>query len=167
MEQKATVTTYGAAEARTARRTEALLKEFARNTTERLEKEIDTALHRRYGKNPNPAILCRVQQEWRAMQERECVLDVAALWETAQWLRTSGQPYWMGSFAGANLLLYLLGITNTNPLPPHLYCPKCHRVIWKEEYKDGFDKIEINVSHFISLHHRCFDGVIIPFLESL
>lgn len=114
-------------------------KATARAIADRLEQEVYDALHRQYCTNPDPLILKRLRQELTAMQERECVLDVAALYETTQWLKKRGHPYWMSGFAGSGFLLYLLGITSTNPLPPHLHCPKCHRIIWKGEYKDGFD----------------------------
>lgn len=42
---------------------------------------------------------------------------------------------------GGSLIAYLLGITETNPLPPHYYCPSCKRVSFVEEkaYPSGFD----------------------------
>ena len=43
--------------------------------------------------------------------------------------------------AGGSFIVYLLGISETNPLPPHFYCPKCRRVefVDAEEYSSGFD----------------------------
>lgn len=42
---------------------------------------------------------------------------------------------------GSSFLAYLLGITETNPLPPHRYCPRCRRVdrLAVDEYPSGFD----------------------------
>ena len=43
--------------------------------------------------------------------------------------------------AGGSLIAYLLGITETNPLPPHLYCKKCKRVNFVDPilYPSGLD----------------------------
>lgn len=43
--------------------------------------------------------------------------------------------------AGGSFIVYLLGISEVNPLPPHTYCPKCKRVefVDTEEYPSGFD----------------------------
>lgn len=37
---------------------------------------------------------------------------------------------------GNSLLLFLLEITNVNPLPRHLYCPKCHTFHWGHKQSD-------------------------------
>ena len=43
--------------------------------------------------------------------------------------------------AGGSLVVYLMGISETNPLPPHFYCPGCKPVefVDAEEYPSGFD----------------------------
>ena len=43
--------------------------------------------------------------------------------------------------AGGSFIVYLLGISEVNPLPPHTYCPKCKRVefVDAEVYPSGFD----------------------------
>ena len=43
--------------------------------------------------------------------------------------------------ASGSFIVYLMGISETNPLPPHFYCPKCKRVefVDVEEYPSGFD----------------------------
>jgi len=47
--------------------------------------------------------------------------------------------YRLGGTAVSGSIPYLLGIHDVNPLPPHLHCTKCQKVIWKDDYKDGFD----------------------------
>ncbi len=43
--------------------------------------------------------------------------------------------------AGGSFIVYLMGISETNPLPPHTYCPRCRRVefVDAEEYPSGYD----------------------------
>ena len=43
--------------------------------------------------------------------------------------------------AGGSFIVYLMGISETNPLPPHLYCPTCRRVEFVDagQYPSGFD----------------------------
>ena len=43
--------------------------------------------------------------------------------------------------AGSSFIVYLLGISETNPLPPHYYCPNCKAVefVNETEWASGFD----------------------------
>lgn len=38
-----------------------------------------------------------------------------------------------------SIIDYLMGLTMVNPLTPHYYCPKCHRVEEVDNVNDGFD----------------------------
>lgn len=104
-----------------------------------LKETIAESLHARYGPTPDAAIVKRVQEEWAAMEASGGVEDVAALHELTLWLKERREPYWVRGTPGASLILYLLGITAGNPLPPHYYCPRCHSVIWRSDCADGFD----------------------------
>ncbi|WP_304973810.1 DnaB-like helicase C-terminal domain-containing protein [uncultured Alistipes sp.] len=101
--------------------------------------DIESALHRRYGPAPNPAVTERVREEWAAMEAAGDIEDVAALYDLALWMKEWREPYWLRGTPGASLILYLLGITAGNPLPPHYYCPQCHAVRWISGCRDGFD----------------------------
>lgn len=39
-------------------------------------------------------------------------------------------PFLLRNSLGSTFVAYLLGITAINPLPPHLYCPMCRRIVW-------------------------------------
>ena len=106
---------------------------------ESIEADIHTALHRKYGTNPDPLIVKRMRQELTALREVDATAELAAVYEFSAWLKHNKHPYWLGGTAVSGLIPYLLGIYDVNPLPPHLYCPECQKVIWKEDHKDGFD----------------------------
>lgn len=106
---------------------------------DKLRQIIDTALVQKYGKKPDELIVKRITEEWTAMERTNVIHDVAALYELAVWLKQNRYPYWMRSCSGSSFILYLLGITTGNPLPPHYYCPKCKSVQWQTLYTDGFD----------------------------
>lgn len=105
-----------------------------------MEQEIDHALHRAYGDTPDPAIVKRVRSEWTALLEVDEAADLAAAYELSLWLKKNRHPYnCLAGYTASGFLPYLLGMTDVNPLSPHLHCQKCHRIIWKPEYKDWFD----------------------------
>ena len=104
---------------------------------EMLEEELWDARKNKYGREPE--IFKRVRQEWTALLEVDAITELAAVYEFAAWLKHNKHPYRLGGAAASGMIPYLLGIHDVNPLPPHLYCPECHKVIWKDDYKDGFD----------------------------
>lgn len=102
--------------------------------------DIYDALYKRYGADPDAVVSKRVQDEWDALMRSGTVLDAAALYELTLWLRETQSPYLLCEGAGASFLFFLLGMSLGNPLPPHSYCPKCHRVDWESYiFRDGFD----------------------------
>ena len=103
-----------------------------------LYQTIIDALHENYGSSPDSALDKRIQQEWHRLEEMDAVLDVVALYEITKWMRENGYAYW-ATLGGGSFIFYLLKIINANPLPPHYLCPKCKSIVWKHEYKDGFD----------------------------
>ena len=110
---------------------------------ESIEADINTALHRKYGNDPDPQITKRVRRELSALREvgayQNALQDLAAAFEMSRWLKNKEIPFFVEYTTASGLIPYLLGITHTNPLPPHTFCPKCKKLIWKHTYKDGFD----------------------------
>jgi len=104
---------------------------------EMLEEELWDARQNKYGREPE--VFKRARQEWIALLEVDAIAELAAVYEFAAWLKQHKHPYRLGGDAVSGLIPYLLGIYDVNPLPPHLYCPECQKVIWKEDHKDGFD----------------------------
>lgn len=110
---------------------------------ESIEADINTALHCKYGTNPDPLIVKRMRQELTALREvdafQNTLQDLAAAFELSRWLKAKGVPFFVEYTTASGLIPYLLGITHTNPLPPHTFCPVCKKLIWNHTYKDGFD----------------------------
>lgn len=102
---------------------------------------LDDAVAEKYGTMPNEVIKKRIEEEWYAINRSELILDIAAMYEIVQWLKEHRYPYWMRGCTGSSFILYMLGITTGNPLPPHLYCPECKTIEFFSQYRDGFDII--------------------------
>lgn len=105
---------------------------------EKLRSIVQTALCEKYGDNPDDRIIKRVEEEWAAMERCDFVAEAAVLYELTTWLKKNQYPYISLGGSGSSFILYLLGITRGNPLPPHQYCPRCKKVWWHLG-KDGFD----------------------------
>ena len=110
---------------------------------ESIEADIHFALHRMYGANPDPLIVKRMRQELTALREvdasQNALQDLAAVYELSRWLKAHNIPFFVEHVTASGLIPYLLGITHTNPLPPHTVCPECKKLHWNRGYKDGFD----------------------------
>lgn len=120
-----------------------MLSRYANMSRKEIENDlygkIQNEFQEKYGKNPDPLIKQRLEEEWNAVKVSNMIFDIAALYEIVLWLRQNNYPYWLRGTAGSSFLLYLLGITKGNPLPAHCYCPKCKTVYWNHLYSDGFD----------------------------
>ena len=120
---------------------------------QKLYAEIQSALHKKYGENPNPLVLKRVKEEWKFLckyhsiedgwkdfPEQQAIVAFAFMHDLGRWLRHNNYPYWNRGTGASSFILYLLDVTFVNPLPAHYHCPSCHQIYWKnDEYKDGFD----------------------------
>lgn len=101
-----------------------------------LEEELRYCWYRKYGKIQNAK---RLLHEWVALLEVDTITELAAVYEFTAWLKENKHPYRLCGTALTGFVPYLLGLHEINPLPPHLYCPVCKKVIWRRDYKDGFD----------------------------
>ncbi|MDO4562668.1 MAG: DnaB-like helicase C-terminal domain-containing protein [Clostridia bacterium] len=100
---------------------------------------VQSAVSDQYGNTPDSEITERVRQEWNAMERSNSVLDVAALFELTLWLKENNIPYMVRGCGGSSFILFLLGVTFGNPMPPHYHCPHCHTIHWATNHLDGFD----------------------------
>ncbi|MBQ7884436.1 MAG: hypothetical protein IJ320_08795 [Phascolarctobacterium sp.] len=100
---------------------------------------IQSTLKQNYGKKPDTLILNRVKEELAWMQCANMYFTIGFLYELTERLKQMNIPYRVKNSGNASFILYLLGITRINPLPPHYYCPHCHSVIWDNTSKCGID----------------------------
>lgn len=80
-------------------------------------------LHEKYGDSPDPRIRKRTDLELRLMEMYHLADQLRAVYDLSVDLKEKHIPYAMGGESGNSLILYLLGITETNPLPAHYYDP--------------------------------------------
>lgn len=101
--------------------------------------KIQSTLKQNYGKTPDTLILNRVKEELDWMQRANMYSTIRLLYELTERLKQMNIPYSVKNSGNASFILYLLGITRINPLPPYYYCPHCHLVIWDNTSKCGID----------------------------
>lgn len=115
------------------------------NATQKANKRLElkrilrVKLQEKYGLRPEAYISERLEDEWRAVEKLGLVDHILLLVRLVRWLKKKQYPYWMRGTASSSLMLYLLGVTRSNPLPAHYYCPTCKKVMWMVGCKDGFD----------------------------
>lgn len=105
-----------------------------------LESRIQEALREKYGTNPDHVITKRTEEEKEAIESSGSLAEFVSFINIINWVKENGSPYWVAGSVGSSFILYLLGITRGNPLPPHLYCPKCHKTYFGVLSGDGFDR---------------------------
>ncbi len=120
---------------------------------QKLYAEIQSALHKKYGENPDPLILKRVKEEWNFLckyhsieaawddsPKQQAIVEFAFMHDLTRWFRHNNYPYKNNFGLSSSFIFYLLDASSVNPLPAHYHCPHCHKIYWKDdEYKDGFD----------------------------
>ncbi len=111
--------------------------------TERLSAMLDKALWEKYGENAPEEIRMRASEEMEQIKASGWEGDFLRAYQITRRLSQAGVPWFLSGAEGGNsFVAYLLGITQVNPLPPHYYCPKCKRIEFVSEVKDGFDLSE-------------------------
>lgn len=74
-----------------------------------------------------------------------------------------GEHIFVRGTTGASFIAYLLGATDINPLPRHVYCPQCHTALFLGKEK-VFEKASVKCSCKAEL---LIDGQDIPFESNL
>ncbi len=93
----------------------------------------------KYGDNPPREIADRLKDELKSFATKKFA-DVFLLWaDIAKAVQEQDEPAVTRGCSAASFISYCLGITKTNPLPPHYYCPKCKKVEWASDVYSGYD----------------------------
>ncbi len=86
-----------------------------------------------YGKKLPLEVSERLEKELSSIKEN----DFASLYLIANNISRfngeNGKHFGLRGSSGASFVSYLLGISETNPLPAHYICPKCHYIDFPEE----------------------------------
>ena len=108
---------------------------------DKLRTACEKALAEKYGES----IPDQIRERYQSELDRIAANGFATYYILASMLaaksRELGYLYNLRGCAGGSFIVYLLGISETNPLPPHTYCPKCKRIefVDAEKYPSGFD----------------------------
>ncbi len=65
--------------------------------------------------------------------------EILFLYDISAYLKGNGTPYWLSGYTASSLVLFILGISHTNPLQAHYYYPETGNVEWRNDAKDGYD----------------------------
>lgn len=85
------------------------------------------------------------QAQERLVEELNCMSQfgmqgqIELLYELSLWLKQENKPYCLSGATASSYLLYILGISKTNPLKPHYVCPACGEIRYSDQCRDGFD----------------------------
>lgn len=111
------------------------------NAKEILVKSSKKALHEKYGESVSECILERYKSEINGIISAgfESYYVLASM--LSEKSHELGYLHNLRGCAGGSFVAYLMKISETNPLPPHYYCPQCKRVefVDVQEYPSGFD----------------------------
>ena len=102
----------------------------------------EEALRKRYGDNPPENIKQRLEKELGLIRKSGCFASYYVLAsKITNKCDEIGQPHSLRGCGGGSLVAHFMGITETNPLPPHYYCHTCGRVEFADETEvsSGYD----------------------------
>lgn len=89
-----------------------------------------------YGETPHSI----VEKEWLHIFSSGHWQEVLLLKKITDWLKDNDHPYWIPGAGGSSAVLYVLGITEGNPLPPHHRPEGITDILWAIDMIDGFDR---------------------------
>ena len=137
-----------------------LLKVVVPNAEAELEKKCLICLDEIYGGNPPREAVNRMYQELYVATGRGFAPHYLLAAKLANRCDLVGSVHWVRGCSGNSFLSFLLGITETNPLPPHKYCRTCGytEFIDASVYASGYDIF--CGKHDRELCPKCGDAVV-------
>ncbi len=100
------------------------------------EKLVQDKLYEIYGPTPPIECVTRVFQELKFMRGKPYFEDLGLICSLKNMAYAQGIPLFLESYYGASFIARLLGASRINPLPPHRYCPRCHKNEFFYDEKD-------------------------------
>lgn len=95
--------------------------------------------HYLYGETIDEKILKRLDKELKLIKDNNFSSIYLLAYRIADICRKLSSSFGIRGQAGSSLVVYLLGISKCNPLPPHYYCPICHKFEWADDVLSGYD----------------------------
>lgn len=101
----------------------------------------EKVLHEKYGENVPKFIMERYESEIKNIRSNGFASSYVRASMLAEKSRGLGYLHNLRGCAPGSFVVYLMGISESNPLPPHYYCPNCRRteLVDAKEYPSGFD----------------------------
>ena len=93
----------------------------------------------KYGESLPPIITKRLKAELQLPVVKEFADRIWLSRIIVKEISTRGRLCNTRLAAASSFLIYCLGITEINPLPPHYYCPKCKQVEWVDDVYCNLD----------------------------
>ena len=86
------------------------------------------------------SVFDRLDKELDYMEAHGMLHDLEVLYQWSRELEDKNIKYYCSGATATSFALYILGISRTNPLPPHRYCEQCGRIEFTFEINnEGFD----------------------------
>ena len=111
------------------------------NAEEKLKNSCEKALNEKYGENVPEFISARFESEIKNILSNGFASSYVIASMLANKSRELGYLYNIRGFGAGSFVGYIMGIAESNPLPPHYYCPHCKHVeaVDAKKYPSGFD----------------------------
>lgn len=99
----------------------------------------DKKLYLLYAENIPAEVTKRLEAEFAMLQEEEHASIYLLAHHIADYLHDKGVCFGVRGTVGSTLIAYLLGISDTNPLPAHYCCPHCAHREFHVSAVSGYD----------------------------
>ena len=139
---------------------EELIPPGLEDSDKKLKELVKQGLLEKYGKNPHPKVLERVNYELNSIIKHGFAELYLLAHLVVKYSNDNGYVVGSRGSVGSSIVAHLIGITEVNPLPAHYVCPKCHYT----EFTDaptGYDASDKECPHCkVKMEKR---GLNIPF----
>lgn len=109
------------------------------NAYEQVQELVYTKAKMIYGNSLPVPVAERLETELKYIQKYEYAVYYCIAYRMVRHMNDSGYYVTPRGSAGSVLVAFLLGVSDTNPLPAHYYCPQCHYIDFEVAEPDGFD----------------------------